>query len=261
LACLAGDISDEDAEQLVDVIEKLEFAFSDYVKRNAAACYTELTGTPSEFENGLGLTIDPDTIEVVKQNMTAAENLARSAAAEKEKLEDELSLKAELAPKIRKEIKCALLRDRKAVVDELALHEKVLLGFRALIAKRQQEARLGTLMECNRWATEDMRAAMTNTVCHQIFSESGLPNSKIEGLNLSDVVEARTHVVRNEGNVLKIDQQLEAIKIEELMLTTFSEREILKKRIEFEQQVKRDEKISANKNDCEQAWEVWLTTE
>lgn len=64
-SCLDGNINEQEKRELIVTLADLKQTFSSYVENSAAACYTKLTGQPSEFANGVGFaTTDEDIAEM-----------------------------------------------------------------------------------------------------------------------------------------------------------------------------------------------------
>lgn len=260
-ACLEGTISPDEAAVLAIELFELKRVFSDYVMNNAAVCFTKISGEPSVFENGVGLTTDPDAIESVNEYRERENEAIRRAAVAQEVFEAELSEKAKNAPLLRENSKCELLKLRQANLDQQAPFLETLIAFDNLIEARQQEAVLETVIECNNWANQDRRAAMTNPVCHGIFLETGLSDSKIEGPSLLMVSRARSNSLSLGADLMLLDKRLQAIRKEELLLLTLSERDLLLRKNMEAKEASDAQSSLANrrvKSNCEQAWDGWL---
>ena len=82
--CLEGTLSDAEKSVLVKDLSELTITFSPYVEKNAAACFTNLTGEAAEFSKGSGLVYGDTAINAVKQAREQAER--DQLLAEQEKL-------------------------------------------------------------------------------------------------------------------------------------------------------------------------------
>lgn len=220
--CLDGNLSDVEKDTLILELTDLKITFSPFVEMNAAACFTKLTGVDAVYSKGSGLVIDAAAVEVIKTANSITEA--------------ELNERANSAEKLRQEAKCDALAKRNEAEGLLATHEKTIKDFIDTISDKKVEAWLTTITECNSWAEDDLRGAVTNPICQKVFEEFGLPNSKFAGPSADSVLAARASRDVLKATIRVINDALTAISEEEAFVQKYSELELQKRKLAASEQ-------------------------
>jgi hypothetical protein len=220
--CLDGNLSDVEKDTLILELTGLKITFSPFVEMNAAACFTNLTGVDAVYSKGSGLVIDAAAVEVIKTANSITEA--------------ELNERANSAEKLRQEAKCDALAKRNEAESLLATHEETIESYVETIDKKRVEARRTTVVECNYWAEEDLRGAVTNPICQKVFEEFGLPNSEIVGPSADSVLVAVAGSSLLEKAITGLNDALNAISEEEVFVQKYSELELQKRKIAASEQ-------------------------
>ncbi|UYP69555.1 hypothetical protein OIU14_07485 [Thalassobacter stenotrophicus] len=245
-SCIDGSLADNAADELVVDMLALKMTFSSFVENNAAACFTKLTQSPSQFVNGTGIVTDPDAIAKANQH---AEELGRQ---EQQRLLQEAQAEAELEKLVevtkaeRRSLKCSTL-------ELLETTDLLVLEFERLLASTRNRTANETMTECFAWAAEDRRAAITNVVCNGVFKDIGLP----EDIENPEALEILIQGLSATSAKRTYDTLLEGIAATEALLTERSERQLILAQLEAERRrmLKRD---NADTDICDQRWERWL---
>lgn len=220
--CLDGNLSDIEKDTLVLELSELKITFSPYVEMNAAACFTKLTGIDAAYSKGSGLMIDPAAVEAI--------NTANDIA------EAELNERAKNAATLRQVAKCDALAKRREAESLLAVQEGTIEDFIKTNQARKYEARLTTIVQCNSWAEDDLRAAVTNSICQKVFEEFGLPNSEIVGPSADSVLAAQASRDLLQKDIAALNDALNAISEEEAFVQKYSELELQKRKLAASEQ-------------------------
>ena len=262
-ACLSGGLSESEQTLLIAEMADWKTVFSDYVKNNTAACFTKLTGKPSEFKNGQGLVLDDETIKIVTMNKEAAATaLAAKTVADAKLAEEEarfiadLDALAEVSFTERERNKCELLGLRNELFKNQITLENEITNFKTTEKARQQEAVVETVIECQAWIREDKRSAITNPVCNKIFSELGLPDTQIDGPDIMKIISTETQLSTKNLELELVDIKLKSIKTEEDLVEQVGEKGLVKFKRQYNQEL--NAPAENTKSECELNWEQWL---
>lgn len=193
-SCLAGQLSDEQKQALLVTISEVKFTFTDYVNDNIAACFTAITGQPSVFTRGQGLTVDPLAMENVKAQ------------------KDLLTARAETSAKERHDLRCALIAERNTLESEVLAANNLIALAGGTIQLRSAEAKNETVKSCNQWYADDKLSAMTNVICNEIFIESGVPDTSITGPTVGEISSAYSALTSHPKRLDEISRELSGIK-------------------------------------------------
>ena len=235
--CISGNLSDVEKDALITELSELTITFSAYVEQNSAACFTKLTGRDAEYSKGSGLVFDPDAIETVKAAKINAERESVLLAEQKAVREAKLLALANDAAELRTESKCKLLTEREDYQTQLLIHEETITAFELAAEARIVEAKRATIEECNSWAEDDLRAAVTNPVCQQVFTQTGLPGSEVLGPSIADFIEAEVSFLSLSVRIAELDRDLAAISDEEEFVKRYSELELQERKLDASGQV------------------------
>lgn len=224
--CMDGTLPELERAALIKDLSELTITFSPYVEKNAAACFTILTGEPTEFSKGSGLVYGDTAIKAVQQARDQAERDKLLAEQERAKSEAELAQTLVSAGGERQRRKCELLDKQRELSAALQAEVDAIAEFERVDEARRLEAKVATIDECNAWATEDLREALTNPVCQAVFAQIGLPNSEVTGPSeqaYSSSI-AKRDMLSSEASL--VEQELDLIRSEEEFLKTSSERDL-----------------------------------
>ena len=157
-SCLDGNINEQEKRELIVALADLKQTFSSYVENSAAACYTKLTGQPSEFANGVGLA-------------TTNEDIAEMRRLRKE-AEAEVELKSRLEatiPNLEKRRSCVSAKISQTNAELGAIKKRFEQSNDALILNETHEA-------CTELYSSDKSAAMLSQICVEAFQRKGHPS-------------------------------------------------------------------------------------
>jgi hypothetical protein len=245
-SCLSESLSEEEKKSLAIEISGLKNVFSSYVINNVAACFTKITGEPSAFANGVGLTTNQDLINELEKQQQARAALQNEQAERKAQEEAALAERAELATAQRRVARCELLELRSSLLEDIEENENLKLEW-------QQEALRQTILECTAWAKEDKRSAITNTVCHKVFADWGFPEIQDNESSLQTMLETQLRLARSNIQLNSIDTILEGINYEEKYIKENSEVKL----IEFKNALSNRRDNDETKDVCDSLWEEW----
>lgn len=245
-SCLSESLSEEERKSLAIEISGLKNVFSSFVIKNAATCFTKITGEPSAFENGVGLTTNQDLIvELGKQQKERA--ALQDEQAEREAQEEAaLAERAKLTTAQRRVARCELLELRSSLLDDIEENESLKLEW-------QQEALRQTILECTAWVKEDKRSAITNTVCQKVFADWGFPKIQDDEKSLQTMLETQLRLAQSNSRLNSINTVLEEIKYEENYVEEYSEIKL----IEFKDALSTRRDNNETKDVCDTLWEEW----
>ena len=157
-SCLDETINKQEKIDLVEALSELTRTFSTFVEHNSAACYTKLTGQPSEFSNGIGLA-------------TTNEDIAEMRRLRKE-AEAEVELKSRLEatiPNLEKRRSCVSAKISQTNAELGAIKKQFEQSNDALILNETHEA-------CTELYSSDKSAAMLSQPCVEAFQRKGHPS-------------------------------------------------------------------------------------
>jgi hypothetical protein len=186
-SCLNGNITKQESDALLNEIREWLFISSPVLQDKIAECYAELTGFPSEFVMGKGVLSGPE-MEAIQDRQAVL--LRRKC-----------------------ELKDAILEAKTAIL----LLQEVLEKAEQSSLERQQEALRETFLECQRWAKEDRREALTNAVCSDIFQEVGLPNFEIKGPTYQEVELAKVQLSIKQSILAEKNASVRIIETEDML--------------------------------------------
>lgn len=186
-SCLNGSLTKQQSDTLLNEINEWLFISSPVLQSKIAECHEKLTGFPSEFVMGKGVLSGPE-MEAIQDRKTV------------------------------------LLRRKCELKDEIMDAKTAILPLQEVLEKakrsefgRQQEALLETVLECQRWATEDRREALTNSVCSEILREVGLPNSEIKGPTYQEVQTATVQLRLLQSEIAEKNASIRTIDTEAML--------------------------------------------
>jgi hypothetical protein len=157
-SCLDGTLKEQEKIGLVKALSELERTFSTYVETNSAACYTKLTGQPSDFSNGTGLVTSIEDIAEIRR-------LRKEAGAEEE-LRSRLEAKI---PYLEKQKSCVSTKVAQVNTNLEAIDNQFEIRNQALILDDTHKA-------CIELYSSDKSAAMLSQTCIEAFQRKGHPS-------------------------------------------------------------------------------------